>query len=300
VLSAFSRRRAQLLYAGAEQMTTSFEELADSYKCLFFDAFGVLKSSAGVYEGVLDRLRLLRERGKQIYLVTNDSSKSPHRMVEAYTHPEAGPLFPLDHIISSGLLASDYLKNKVRSGWVAYLGKDASAYYIAHAGLHPVPLSQVVPDEHSPKALVLLDDEGFDWFADINRAVNLVRRYNIPVVVANTDITYPKDRTEVGVAVGGLAKLLEQAIGREFVRFGKPDPMIFSKAFHLALTLDPSLTKRDVLMVGDTLFTDISGGNKYGIDTALVLSGTTLDKDHKSLIQATGIIPNYVCESILT
>lgn len=293
-------RSPRLRARSIEEMTTSFEELTDSYKCIFFDAFGVPKSSAGLYDGVLDRLRLLKERGKQIFLVTNDASKSPHRMVEQYTHPEAGPMFSLERIISSGSLASDYLENKVRNGWVAYLGKDASSYYIACSGLHPVPIGQVDADEHSPKALVLLDDEGFDWFGDLNRAVNLIRTHNMPVIVANSDITYPSTVTEVGIAVGGLAALMEQAVGKKFIRFGKPDPMIFSKAFHLALEEDPELTKRDVLMVGDTLFTDIVGGNKYGIDTALVLSGITLAKDYHSLIQASGIVPNYVCESILT
>lgn len=281
-------------------MSTSFEELADSYECIFFDAFGVLKSSSGLYEGVLERLNSLRQRGKTIFLVTNDASKSPHRMVTQYTHPEAGPMFPLERIVSSGALAADYLLNKVRSGYVAYLGKDASAFYIASAGLHPVPISEVNPDEHSPKALVLLDDEGFDWFDDLNRAINLIRRHNMPVVVANSDITYPVNGRDVGIAIGGIATLMEKAVGQKFIRFGKPDPMIFSKAFHLALEENPSLTKRDVLMVGDTLYTDIRGGNKYGIDTALVLSGTTLEKDYHSRIQATGIVPNYVCESILT
>jgi HAD superfamily hydrolase (TIGR01450 family) len=281
-------------------MTTSFEEIADSYKVILFDAFGVLKSSAGVYDGVLERLRTLRERGKELYLVTNDASKSPHRMVEAYTHPTAGEMFPLERVISSGLLATDYLRHKVRSGWVAYLGKDASAYYIVAAGLHPVPLAQLEAEETNPKALVLLDDEGFDWFDDLNRAVNLVRRHNMPVVVANSDQTYPSNLRDVGIAVGGLAGMMEAAIGRQFIRFGKPDPMIFSKAFHLALERDPTLSKRDVLMVGDTLGTDISGANKYGLDTALVLSGITLEEDHRSLIQATGIVPNYVCDSILT
>lgn len=281
-------------------MTSSFEELTDSYKVILFDAFGVLKSSAGTYTGVLDVLQALVERGKEIYLVTNDASKSPHRMVDAYQHPTHGPLIPLDRIVSSGILAADYLRQKVRSGWVAYLGKEASAYYIASAGLHPIPLSQLNAEEHQPKALVMLDDEGFDWFDDLNRAVNLVRRYNLPVVVANTDNTYPSNTTDIGIAVGGLATLMERALGREFIRFGKPDPMIFSRAYHMALDRDPTLTKRDVLMVGDTLHTDIIGGNKYGIDTALVLSGTTLPNAYHSLIQTTGIVPNYVCESILT
>ena len=281
-------------------MATSFEELTDSYECIFFDAFGVLKSSAGVYDGVLERLKVLRDRGKQILLVSNDASKSPHRMLETYSLPDAGPMFALEHIVTSGLLATDYLENKVRSGYVAYFGRDTAAFYIAKAGLHPIPINQLEAEDYNPKALVLLDDEGFDWFEDLNLAINLIRRHNMPVIVANTDITYPVNKANVGIAVGGLATLMEHAVAKRFIRFGKPDPMIFSKAFHIALNENPQLTKRDVLMVGDTLQTDVLGGNKYGIDTALVLSGTTLPKDASALIQATGIVPNYVCDSILT
>jgi len=280
-------------------MPTSFEELADSYSCIFFDAFGVLKSSAGLFPGVMEVLDELQKRGKQVFIVTNDASKSPHRMAEGYAL-DGRPIVPLDHIISSGLLAQDYLKTKVRSGYVAYLGKEASAYYIVKAGLYPIPLKDINTDDHNPKCIVLLDDEGFDWFTEINRAVNLIREHNIPVIVANTDVTYPSTPTSFNVAVGGLARLLEAATGRGFIHFGKPDPMIFSKAFHLALEKDPKLTKGDVLMVGDTLYTDIVGGNKYGIDTALVLSGTTTEVVHRSLIQTTGIVPTYVCTSILT
>ena len=53
-------------------------------------------------------------------------------------------------------------------------------------------------------------------------------------------------------------------------------------------------------MVGDTLKTDIIGGNKYGIDTCLVLSGNVLEKNAELLINSTGIIPNYICRSIAT
>lgn len=280
-------------------MSTSFEELADSYRCIFFDAYGVLKSSAGVYEGAMERLRQLTSIGKRVYVVTNDASKSPQKMAQGYSLPGHGEVVPVDHIITSGRLTTEYLRNKIRSGWVAYLGQEPSAHYISEAGLMPVPVGELTED-HSPRALVLLDDEGFDWFRDLNRMVNLVRVHNMPVVVANTDITYPSNRTQVGIAIGGLGRLLETALGRNFIRFGKPDPMMFSYAYHHALAQDPSLQKRDVLMVGDTLSTDILGANKYGIDTALVLSGTTSVDDYDVQIRATGIVPNYVCESILT
>ncbi|MCH2108609.1 MAG: HAD-IIA family hydrolase [Polyangiaceae bacterium] len=280
-------------------MTISFEELSDSYECIFFDAFGVLKSSAGIYDGVLDCLEALKGRGKDIYVVTNDASKSPDAMMATYTPAGAAPIFEVDEIITSGLLATEYLKNKVRSGHVAYLGKEASAHYIERAGLEAVPVGLEL-ESLQPKALVLLDDEGFDWFEQINQAMNLVRSHNMPVIVANTDITYPSKAQEVGIAIGGLASLLEVALGRQFTRFGKPDPMIFNYAFERARARRPSLEKKDVLMVGDTLSTDIHGGNKYGLDTALVLSGNTLASQYDSLMKAQGIVPNYVCESILT
>src|SRR5690606_27100948 len=132
---------------------------------------------------------------------------------------------------TSGRLTTESLRNKIRSGWVAYLGQEPSANYISEAGLMPVPVGALTED-HSPRAPVLLDDEGFDWFRDLNRMVNLVRVHNMPVVVANTDITYPSNRTQVGIAIGGLGRLLETALGRNFIRFGKPDPMMFSYAYH--------------------------------------------------------------------
>ena len=53
-------------------------------------------------------------------------------------------------------------------------------------------------------------------------------------------------------------------------------------------------------MVGDTLHTDILGGNKFGIDTLLVLSGNTSESEYQTKIKATGVIPDYVSRSIVT
>lgn len=276
-----------------------FSEIAQRYKVIFFDAYGVLKSSSGVIEGVTDVLAWLTRTGKDVYVITNDSSRSPTAMAKAYVHAELGELVPPSKIISSGLLAKDFLRAKVKSGNVAYLGKPASAFYIESAGLNPIPVSVCTP-EHDPRALALLDDEGFDWFADLNRSVNLLRKVNIPVVVANADIAYPTNGSEVGVAVGSLAKMIEGIVSKTFVRFGKPDTMIFSHAFACAHANSDGITKQDVLMVGDTLETDVFGANTFGIDTALVLSGNTLPQRAEVMIAASGILPTYVCQSILT
>lgn len=278
-------------------MLDSFRELADNYSTLFFDAYGVLKNFEGVIDGVLDVLADLKAEGKELFVVTNDSSRSPKKMSQAYVHHEFGELFPEDRVISSGMLARDFLRSKVRRGTVAYLGKPDSAYYIQSAGLKPIPISEV-SDLAEIGAVALLDDEGFDWQPDINRAINLLRRRTIPVVVANADQVYPIHGNDVAIAVGGIADLMESVLDRRFVRFGKPDAYMFSYCFSRASAITPGLRRKDILMVGDTLETDIRGGNKFGIDTVLVLSGNTARDNYQFRIDASGVIPDYVCESI--
>jgi HAD superfamily hydrolase (TIGR01450 family) len=280
-------------------MLQSFSSLVERYRVVFFDAYGVLKNARGVMQGVPDLLSWLIQQGKDIYVITNDASRSPAQMAASYVHPEHGILIPESKNISSGLLAKDFLRSKVRTGRVAYLGKPSSAFYIESAGLTPVHISACRSTE-DVAAIALLDDEGFDWFRDINLTLNLMRRVNAPVVVANADLAYPVNEHEVGLAVGSLATMLERIVGKAFIRFGKPDAMMFSHAFACAHDNVPDLRKSDILMVGDTLETDILGANTFGLDTALVLSGNTRAEQAAVMIQAKGITPDYVCESVFT
>jgi HAD superfamily hydrolase (TIGR01450 family) len=280
-------------------MAQSFAELAERYSVILFDAYGVLKNSSGVLPGVLDLLARLIDAGKELYVVTNDSSRSPDAMARAYAHETRGELIPGARHVTSGLLATEFLRTKVRSGRVAYLGKPSSAYYIEAANLIAVPLSQCEANA-DVSALVLLDDEGFDWQPDLNSALNLLRRKNIPVVVANADPTYPVDAETVAIAVGSLGDLMERIVHKRFIRFGKPDALMYAHAFDKARAVRPQLDKSQVLMVGDTLDTDVLGGNKFGIDTVLVLSGNTRRERADMQIESTGIIPTFVCDSVLT
>ncbi len=280
-------------------MLSPFSSLIEPYKVIFFDAYGVLKNARGVMQGVPDLLSWLIRQGKDLYVITNDASKSPTQMAAAYTHPDHGILIPASKNISSGLLAKDFLRSKVRSGRVVYLGKPASAFYIESAGLTPVHIS-ACRNHEDIAAIALLDDEGFDWFRDINMTLNLMRRVSAPVVVANPDLAYPVNDQEVGLAVGSLASMLERIVGKSFIRFGKPDTMMFSHAFACAHDNWPDLKKSDILMVGDTLETDILGANTFGLDTALVLSGNTRPDQAELMIQARGIMPTYLCESVFT
>lgn len=287
-----------------------FKTVAANYKVIFFDAFGVLKNYEGLLPGIENTFSWLRSTGKEFYILTNDASRSPQELAEPYHRAGSYAITP-DRIISSGMLAREYLDLKVNHGTVAYLGTESSAHYLETADLKTLPISQVdLGNVADINALVLLDDEGFDWNTDLNKTVNLLRKRNIPVIVANTDETYPVSKTRIAIAIGAVAEMIETIVGKQFIRFGKPDAQLFMFAYerlqHMTAGGTPPanqafrpVSKRDVLMVGDTLRTDILGGNKFGLDTMLVLTGNTQPQDAEMQIRSTGIIPTYVCESVV-
>ena len=61
-----------------------------------------------------------------------------------------------------------------------------------------------------------------------------------------------------------------------------------------------NFSKNEILMVGDTLHTDVLGGNKFGLKTILVLSGNTREENYHLQIESSGIIPDFICSSIVT
>jgi HAD superfamily hydrolase (TIGR01450 family) len=274
----------------------NFKTIIDKYNVIFFDAFGVLKNYQGLVPGIEKTFEYLKQQNKEYYIVTNDASRSPVQLASSYHKMGLHAITP-DRIISSGMLTKEYLYLKVPEGMVAYLGTEDSAHYIESLGLHPMPISQVNESNIDQiKALLFLDDEGFDWQKGVNTAVNLLRKRTIPAIVANTDHAYPVTLHDLSVAIGGLAMMVETIVGKKFIRFGKPDSQMFMFAYDLIRDYRP-ISKKEIVMVGDTLHTDILGGNKFGLDTVLVLSGNTLPKDVETRVTSSGIVPTYICEN---
>jgi len=274
----------------------NFKSIIDKYDIIFFDAFGVIKTYQGLVPGIEKTFEYLALKNKEYYIVTNDASRSPLQLAESYHRNGLTAITP-ERIVSSGMLTKEYLDLKVLDGIVAYLGTTDSAHYIESTGLHTLPVSQIDNTNiDKVNALIFLDDEGFDWQTELNKAVNILRKRTIPVIVANTDRAYPLTVNEVSIAIGGIASMIESVVGKQFIRFGKPDSQMFMFAYDLIREYRP-ISKKQIVMVGDTLQTDILGGNKFGLDTVLVLTGNTLPKDYENRITATGIMPTYICDT---
>lgn len=276
----------------------SFFDIAKQFKVIMLDSYGVVKNHNGLIQGAEKTLKFIRKENKLFRILTNDASRSPQEQVDKYI--ELGlPGIELHEMLTSGMMAKFFLQQKITSGKIAYLGTESSADYILQSGLEHIAVKDVdLNNLDDISACVFLDDEGFDWNTDINKTVNLLRKKNMPVILANSDYFYPVSSNDIAIATGGVAKLVENMLGKKFIHFGKPDSQMFMYAYE-QLTKDKFINKNDILMVGDTLHTDILGGNKFGVKTMLVLSGNTREDNYAAQIRSTGIIPDYVCKSIM-
>ena len=276
----------------------SFFDIANDFKVIMLDSYGVVKNHKGLIHGIEKTIQWIKSERKIFRLMTNDASRSRQQQQQSLASLGLTNI-QLHEIVTSGMMAKHFLKQKIKSGKIAYLGTENSAEYILQSGLEHISVRDIdINNLEDISAFVFLDDEGFDWNTDINKTVNILRKKTMPVILANSDKFYPVSNNDVAVATGGIAKLIESMLNRKFIHFGKPDSQMFMYAYERLTDRLGEIDKKDILMVGDTLETDILGGNKFGVQTMLVLSGNTREENAELLIKSKGIIPDFICKSV--
>ena len=125
--------------------------------------------------------------------------------------------------------------------------------------------------------------------ADTPRGVETANlEQGIPWVATNMDWTIPQQR---GVAPGNgtLVSAVHTAVGRLPVVAGKPELPIFEEA---ARRFGTAAEPQRALFIGDRLDTDVMGGVRAGMKTALVLTG--IDQAKQLLAAPAGSRPDYI------
>ncbi len=146
-----------------------FRELAKQYKVIFFDAYGVLKTHNGMMSGVKEMLDFLKDEGIEFYIITNDASRSPELLANAY-HDAGVSIIQPDNMVSSAMMSMEFLKENIHPGsTVAYLGRETSEFFIREADLLPVRVENVTSQDYPDiEAVMLFDDGGYEFHPCIN------------------------------------------------------------------------------------------------------------------------------------
>lgn len=269
--------------------TLDLEDLSDRFDAFFFDAFGVLNIGDTPIAGAADRLENLRRAGRPVKMVSNAAGVPPLALWRKY-RAMGFEFQPADVVTSREALTDELRRSPARLwGVVAPAGADTSDLpgRVIHLGDEPARME---------------DAEGFLLFTSLHhdpearaRLQRSLQQRPRPVWVANADLAAPRE-TGLSVEPGALAQWLVQHAAVQPRLFGKP----FSPVFELALQRLPvGVPRRQVLMVGDTLHTDVLGGCSAGLSTALVVGhGVSAELDWEGAITHTGIVPNHVIDHI--
>ena len=120
------------------------------------------------------------------------------------------------------------------------------------------------------------------------RAVSLLRKPDATLLVLNSDAWAPRiDGTRAPVS-GELAERLRLDSGcKDVLYFGKPFSGIFDK-LKASLPMDAR-----ILMIGDTLGTDVMGARYAGIGSALVIGRNEPAAELAEDELALGVVPDY-------
>jgi len=251
--------------------------LLKHYGSFLLDGWGTLYSSNNyVYPGVLDFIAALRKANKNIRLITNSASRSINEIQEDLH--TVGLDFEHREIISSGSLLA-LLNENIMLKEAYYLGGEGGKAFMEDAKI------EIVDNPSDP--IVILGGIN-PTPGEMDKAVEILSRENSKVLVLNPDVYAPDQNGEKIPVTGSIAYTLKDKTNCNLLFCGKPFPLIFEIALR---SLIPST--ESVIMIGDTLGTDIAGANIAGIDSALVLGRNVKESEFRDDTYELGISPTY-------
>ncbi|MDP3525919.1 MAG: HAD hydrolase-like protein, partial [Hoeflea sp.] len=270
--------------AGSVRADT-LDAIAEQVDVFLLDAFGVLNIGETAIPGVVERVEGLRRAGKQVLVVTN-AAGYPSSVLHA-RYKRLGYSFATDDVVSSrmALLANLDAHPKRRWGMVA----------APKFGREELPDGAIFLED-APEAYD--EVEGFLMFgasawSEARQALleQALRDRPRDLLVGNPDLVAP---VEAGLSrePGHYAHRLADSTGIAPTFYGKPFPAIFDI---VRTRIRPGVPDHRVVMVGDTLHTDILGGAASGFRTALIQGYGFFDgADPAEAIASSGIVPDFI------
>jgi NagD protein len=226
-------------------------------ECWLTDMDGVLVREEHALPGAAEFLARLVALERRFLVLTNNSIYTPRDLSARLAR--AGLDVPEQAIWTSALATADFLAEQLPGG---------SAYVIGEAGL-TTALHEVgyILTDTEPDYDVLGETRTYS-FESITQAIRLVQA-GARFIATNPDVTGPTPEGPLP-ATGSVAALITKATGVDPYFIGKPNPMMFRSAMNRIQAHSES-----TVMVGDRMDTDVVAGIEAGLETILVLTGST-------------------------
>jgi 4-nitrophenyl phosphatase len=242
---------------------------------LIIDMDGVLYRGDRPMPGLQPFFAFVRERSIPFVLATNNSTRTPRETVEKLAR--MGVPISAGEVLNSGQATARVLAREYPPGTrVHVFGSPALRKAMVESGF-------ALADDDVELVVASIDrDVNYE---KLKRAALLIRR-GARFVATNLDPTLPTDEGLVP-GTGSLIAALRTATEVDPLVIGKPEATMFQLAM-----AQMGAQPETAATIGDRLDTDILGGQRAGMITICVLSGSS------SRAEAEAFGPNFIFEDI--
>lgn len=240
------------------------------------DMDGVIYRGSEAIPGAAEFIHRLHVEGTPYLFLTNNSSYTPLDVVVKLR--KLGIETTVAHVYTSAQAAAEFVRRQKPNG---------TAFVIGEGGLLNA-LNEVDYAITSDQPDYVIVGEGRVLTFELVEKAHRHIAAGAHLIGTNSDTWCPTDNGP-RPGCGAITAMLEAATGRRAYYVGKPNPFMMRAARkRIGLSTD------EVIMIGDTMETDIRGATDLGFRSILVLTGSSSLDDLKRYPFA----PTLVVESI--
>jgi phospholysine phosphohistidine inorganic pyrophosphate phosphatase len=226
---------------------------------ILFDLDGVLYNSEEPIGGAADTVRWVKAKGIPHLYVTNTTSRGRSALVEKLRG--FGIVADRNQIMTPCVAAAE---------WLRAHHEGAVALFVRPKTLEEFEGIPRLPKESESGArYVVIGDLGYAWdYRTLNRAFRILHSDPESVLVALGMTRYWQAQDGLQLDVAPFIAALEHATGRNSLVFGKP-----AAAFFAAAAQKLGLPASEIVMIGDSIETDVAAAQRAGMKGILVRTG---------------------------
>jgi HAD superfamily hydrolase (TIGR01459 family) len=239
--------------------------LLERYDVIFCDVWGVVHNGVTAYEGACRALETFRSGGGTVILVSN--APVPKRRVADMLESRHVPQAAWDDIVSSGDIALAHVQKRGFTRLYCIGPQDRDQALFGALKARSVSLQE-------SEAIICtgLTDDRHEKPDDYRGLLEEALTLRLPFVCANPDLVVDVGGTLLFCA-GAIADLYAHMGGAVYWA-GKPHLNSYETAHHRAEALrDENVPRGKILIIGDSLRTDMKGAETFGSDALFIASG---------------------------